>query len=265
MQTPIITLMTDFGYKDAFVGTMKGVILGILPEARIIDLTHGISPMNILGAAYVLKTAYPYFPEDTVHICVVDPGVGSARNPIAVRACGQCFVGPDNGIFGYVLQNCSDFDCVKINSEKYSLPNCSATFHGRDIFSPVGALIARGKALNDIGSPLENPFIPPGLLPEILPDSIKGQVIHIDHFGNAITNITQEYVSGKFSNRNIAVLLNGQRIPGPYRTYSDVQPYTPIALFGSEGHLEISVNLGSAEKELGVAVGAMVSVVASAA
>ena len=260
MPKPIITLMTDFGTRDAFTGTMKGVILGILPDACIVDLTHEIFPMNILGGAFVLKTAYSYFPENTVHICVVDPGVGTSRNPIAIRAHGQYFVGPDNGLFGYVLHDAPECECVVIDSRKHCLPGCSSTFHGRDIFAPVGARIAGGMPLHQIGAPLENPILPDGLFAEICEDCIKGRVIHIDHFGNAITNVTRRHISEWRKDTGMSIFLDGVEIPGPFRTYADVPPGGPLALFGSENHLEISVNKGSAEKQLGIEIGVQVLV-----
>ena len=256
----IITLLTDFGLKDAFVGTMKGVILGICPKAAIVDLTHEIDPQRIAGAAYVLKTAYPYFPTGAIHVCVVDPGVGTERRPICLRAQGQYFIGPDNGLFSYVLRASEAWEGVVIQNPIYRLPERGHTFHGRDVFSPAAAHLARGVPMAEFGEELRDPVTLLDLDPATTNEQMVGRVIHFDRFGNAITNITKAEFDPWRGGRTARILAGDKPVPGPLRTYAEVPPGEPLALFGSEEHLEISVNLGSAREALGLGIGTEVRV-----
>ena len=188
-QNPIITLTTDFGVADGYVGTMKGVILGIVPDARLVDISHEITPQNVRQAAYVLYTAYPFFPLYTVHLVVVDPGVGGTRRPIALRTPVGYFVGPDNGILSYVMAREPVEALVELADPRYRLPHVSHTFHGRDVFAPAAAHLAAGVPITALGPPVADPvtFPPPRL--EVGPDGITGEVLHADRFGNVITSI----------------------------------------------------------------------------
>jgi len=190
MQTkPPVTLTTDFGTSDGYVGTMKGVILGIAPGTPMVDVSHTISPQNVGEAAYVLYTAYPFFPTGTIHLVVVDPGVGSARRPIALRTENAFFVGPDNGVFSYVMASEKVKTIVELSEPRYRLPQVSYTFHGRDVFAPAAAYLAAGVPIAALGSPVIDPVIFPSPRLEVGHCVVTGEVLHLDHFGNAITSI----------------------------------------------------------------------------
>lgn len=249
----IITLTTDFGLSDGYVAAMKGVILGIAPQATLVDITHQIAPQNVREAAYVLATTLPYFPPDTVHVAVVDPGVGSARRPMAARIDGSYCVGPDNGVFTYLLQAASQPAlCVHLDNPAYWRPQVSRTFHGRDIFAPVAAHLASGVALPALGTPLVDPVRFAVQEPEQQPDgNLCGQVVHVDRFGNVISNIPGGWLAGRIW----TVRLAGQQIAGPSLTYADAAPGQLLALISSDGTLEVAVREGSAAERLGVAAG----------
>lgn len=250
---PIITLTTDFGLADGYVAAMKGVILGIAPQATLIDITHQIAPQNVREAAYVLHSALPYFPPATVHVAVVDPGVGSARRPIAAHIDGSYVVGPDNGLFTYVLQGASQpAHCVHLNRPAYWLPHVSRTFHGRDIFSPVAAHLASGVPLEMLGAPFDDPVRFDLQPPQHEPDgALAGQVIHVDRFGNLVSNIPGDWLAGRMWSVRIA----GQQIIGPSTAYTEVAPGQLLALVSSDNTLEVAVRDGSAAARLGVAAG----------
>lgn len=272
----IITLITDFGQADGYVGTMKGVILGIAPEARIVDISHDIEPQNVRQAAYVLSTAAPYFPPGTIHVVVVDPGVGSARRPIAVRTERAYFVGPDNGVFSYALAGmwtmsqlpsnqlrASSFELpvtvIHLDQPKYWLPTISQTFHGRDIFSPVAAHLAAGVPFGALGTLITDPVTFPLPQPERLPDgSIRGEVLHADRFGNLITDIPMSWLA---TSEAWIFEIAGRRIEGLSATYATARRGALVALPGSEGLLEIAVREGSAAETLGVGAGTLVTAV----
>lgn len=221
---PLITLLTDFGCKDPYVGVMKGQILGHCPQAQLIDLTHEVEPQDVAGAAFQLAKVQRWFPDGTVHLVVVDPGVGSRRAAVAARAWGQYFVGPDNGVLYPSLQ-AADYQVVQLDVPE----GASKTFHGRDVFAPAAARLAAGAEFESLGEPF-------GQLQELILDT--GRVLWIDHFGNLITGI--KGLDGEDS-----VKINGYRVP-VVKTYVDVPEGQPLALWGSDGHLEISVNRGSA-------------------
>lgn len=239
----IITLTTDFGYKDPFVGEMKGVILSINPFITLVDITHGIEPYNIEEGAFVIGSSYKYFPSGTIYIAVVDPGVGSERRPIIIEADGCYFVGPDNGIFSYVLSFSSNVKVIHITEERYMFSKDSPTFQGRDIFAPVAAWLSKGIALEAFGCTIDDFKMFEIQLPEIEGDIISGEVIYIDRFGNAITNIRKTDLQ-KFGEQ-FCVEVKG-RVIQPVKNYSQAAGRGLYCLVNSSSHLEIFVNMGSA-------------------
>jgi len=251
----IITLLTDFGTVDPFVGTMKGVILGINREARLVDLTHEIPAQDVEAAAFVIHTAYRFFPAGTVHVVVVDPGVGSARRAIAVAAGGQLFVAPDNGVLSYVFIRERQFLAVAIERRDLCLPEVSATFHGRDIFAPVAAHLSLGLAPSELGPAVRNVVRLKVAEPSLGARSVRGQIVYFDRFGNAITNIPREALRSVASPSEVVVEIAGHKIRGLADCYAQGGPDSPIALWGSSGYLEIAVRCGSAQQRLGLARG----------
>jgi S-adenosylmethionine hydrolase len=252
----IITLTTDFGLADGYVGTMKGVILSIDPTATIVDISHDIAPQDVREAAYTLYTAYPYFPQGTVHVVVVDPGVGSERRAIALRTLQATFVAPDNGVLSYVVAGERVEEIVHLTNPRYHLSPVSCTFHGRDIFAPAAAYLARGIPLAKLGQPLTEIIAFPLPRPQFHPDGIiVGQVIHVDRFGNLITSIMATDLADNPTLREGVIKIKGQSIRGIVNTYAEVAPGKLLALVGSEGHLEISVSGGSACQTLKAKVG----------
>jgi S-adenosylmethionine hydrolase len=274
---PVITLTTDFGVADGYVGTMKGVILDIAPHAQLVDITHEITPQNVRQTAYVLYTAIPFFPSHAVHLVVVDPGVGSARRPIAVRSAHGTFVGPDNGVFSYVIAGVPFAEpsveaVVELAHPRYRLPRVSHTFHGRDIFAPAAAHLAAGVPIDQLGPAVPDPVTLPLPRLEVGPKVVRGEVLHADHFGNVITSIGLLLWQGdelslepifqgrggqkaRFAAGRALVVARGREIPRVHRTYADVKPGQPLALVGSEGHLEIAVREGSGADRLGLRPG----------
>ena len=270
-QLPIIALMTDFGTADAYAAAMKGVILGITPAARLVDLTHEIAPGDVPQAAYVLLTVYASFPAHTVFVVVVDPGVGTARRALAVETAHGRFVGPDNGVFSYVLRQHAPLAQVEITNVAYTLPQHSNTFHGRDIFAPAAAHLAAGLPLNRLGPPLRDSVALPQPRLDIAPGEVRGEVLHIDRFGNVVTSI------GSLSWRDedtlqleprfgaarrgmalparVSVAAGGAMVEGVRRSYGLAAPGETVALVNSAGQLELAVNRGHAARALGVGVG----------
>jgi len=254
----LITLLTDFGLKDAYVGTMKGVVVGLAPEARVVDICHEVPPQDIRGGGLLWAQAVPYFPPGSIHVAVVDPGVGSRRKIVAVEARGSIFLAPDNGILGYVLKRREVRRAVEVKRSKHFLHPVSATFHGRDIFAPVAARLACGLPLDALGPVYR------GYRLEKLPSThlrrrtlggtklteTHGQVVHIDAFGNAVTNLRPRQASA------LRELKAGSvRLPRLVRTYSQVKAGEALVLVGSSGYLEIAVNRGRAAEALGLTVG----------
>lgn len=243
----LITLMTDFGLRDPFVGVMKGVILGICPQAKIVDITHEISPQDVKEACFALASAYRYFPEGTVHLVVVDPGVGSQRAIIAVQTTSAIFVAPDNGVLTAVLKHESILDLRRVTNEKYFLDRVSSTFHGRDIFAPVGAHLLNGVALEELGEKYHSPQLMHLRQAQREGGRIVGEIIHIDRFGNLITNIEESEIC-YISRERLRVRLSGREIRGLSTSYADVPSGSPLAIIGSSLLLEISVNMGNARR-----------------
>ena len=254
---PIITLTTDFGSQDAYVGAMKGVILSIAPQVTIVDITHHIPPQAIAQAAFILATTVSYFPANTVHVIVVDPGVGSQRRPIAVQTSRAIFVAPDNGVLTYILQSSAGetppMTVIHLTRREYWLPQVSHTFHGRDIFAPVAAYLARGVPITSLGDPISDPVILDLPQPRRMPDgSLWGQVVYVDQFGNLITNIPVRWLDRTIQWR---IEIAGYTIEKLSTSYSDVPKGHVLALIGSAGTLEVATREGNAARMLGIGIG----------
>ena len=249
----VITLTTAFGTSDWFIGTLKGVIAGIAPKAKVIDLTHDLPPGDIRGGAFALEAGCRFFPKGTVHVAVVDPGVGSRRKAIAVQTASGVFVGPDNGVLSWALAKEEVAAIHVLENEDYFLHPVSQTFHGRDVFAPVAAQLSRGVPIKKLGPALKDFVRLEWPEPRRQRDGIEGEVVYIDRFGNAITNIGSELLRGA-ATASCEVFAKRHRIC-PLRTfYQSVPQKTPVALAGSSGFLEIAVNGGSAGKLLGVRI-----------
>ncbi|MEJ5203574.1 MAG: SAM-dependent chlorinase/fluorinase [Anaerolineales bacterium] len=259
----IITLTTDFGTRDGYPGIMKGVILGICPQAQIVDITHEISPQQVLEGALTLARSAPYYPPNTVHIAVVDPGVGTERRPLAARLGQQYYVFPDNGLISAVLMKVEEkhqpIQIVHLNRPQYWLPNVSNVFHGRDIFAPVGAHLANGTPLSDLGTSISDPYRLELPTVEPIPNGWRGAIIHIDHFGNVATNLQAEHVQGWGA---LEVRLVGQvyRVPLT-RTFGENEPGKLVALIDSSGYLALCVVNGSAAARINTRLGDSVEIV----
>ena len=256
----VITLMTDFGVKDGTVGVMKGVIWGICPTAQISDLSHMIQAQNIREAAFIFARSVPYFPKRSIHLVVVDPGVGTHRRPMAAQLGDWYYVGPDNGIITGLLEHAEQAgwqtDFVELNRKEYWLKNISSTFHGRDIFSPVAAHLANGVALSELGTAFNDPVRIEFPKPQHTNDGWRGEVNHIDHFGNVSTNIRVENLGKAMETKeNIVVRMKGIEIKGLVNTFGERPVGEVIALMGSTGYLGVSVVNGNAAAKLGVKTG----------
>jgi len=253
----IITLTTDFGTRDPFVGLMKGVILGINPRVHLVDLTHEIAPHDILEGALALEAAVPFFPPGSVHLAVVDPGVGSQRRAVALAAQGQLFVGPDNGLFTFLL-GAPGVSAVALENPAYALPRISQTFHGRDRFAPAAAHLSSGAPLPDLGPPVTDlvQLAWPGARLEA--GSLVGEVIHVDRFGNLVTSVRAEEVEALGPPDAVTVAVAGRMIRGVSRSYADRPAGEPGAIVGSSQRLEVFVREANARTALGVERGAPV-------
>lgn len=256
----VISLMTDFGIKDGTVGVMKGVIWGICPTAQISDMSHLIPAQNIREAAFIFARSVPYFPKGSVHVVVVDPGVGTDRRPMAARIGDWYYVGPDNGTITGLLEHAEQADWrtdfVELDRKEYWLQNISSTFHGRDIFSPVAAHLANGVALEKLGTAFSNPVRIEVPKPQKTDNGWLGEVNHIDHFGNVSTNIRVEHLGEMMKTKeNIIVRLNGTEINGLVHTFGERPVGDIIALIGSTGYLGISIVNGNAAETLGIKTG----------
>lgn len=256
----VITLMTDFGIKDGNVGVMKGVIWGICPSAQVSDLSHTIEAQNIREASYILARSATYFPKGSVHVVVVDPGVGTKRRPMVARIGDWFYVGPDNGTISGLLERAEfsgwQTQFVELNRIKYWLPSVSFVFHGRDIFSPVAAHVANGVPLDQLGTPFTDPVRLELPKPQRTEDGWRGEVIQIDHFGNLSSNIRAEHLGTALERKdNIVVRFNGTEIHGLVNTFGERHVGDVIALMGSTGNLDVSVVNGDAAAKMGVKIG----------
>ncbi len=257
----VITLTTDFGIADGYVAAVKGVILSVNPQASIIDITNRISPQNINQAAFVLSSAYSYFSPQTIHMVIVDPGVGTKRRAIILKTPQFYFVAPDNGVLSYIVRDFSSsktplrLEAVAITNSKYWHSPVSRTFHGRDIFAPAAAYLSTGVPMKDFGESISSITILPLAEIHTEPDgSIIGQVIHIDNFGNLITNLKEADLPAGI----LTFTIGNNTISGLSSNYS--QGENLLALVGSSGHLEIAVREGNAAQLLGASVGTEVKI-----
>lgn len=255
----LVTLTTDFGNRDPYVAAMKGVVWGAAPGCCILDLSHEIAPHNILEGALFLASALPYFPRKTIHVAVVDPGVGTSRRPIVVSAEGQMVVCPDNGLLTLYTRQHPLVEARVITNPRFMGEQISPTFHGRDIFAPTAGRLACGAAPAEVGEQIDEIKLLD--IPIPIRDEnrcIRGQVIHIDRFGNLITNIHRSIVGDAPPQ---GVRAQEHRFENLRETYGDVASGEPLALFGSFDYLEIAVNQGDAASQLGLARGDMIEVV----
>jgi S-adenosyl-L-methionine hydrolase (adenosine-forming) len=259
----LITLLTDFGTADYFVGAMKGVILKINRDARIVDITHDIPPQDIQAGAFTLLGAYQTFPSETVHVAVVDPGVGSSRRPILVSGGQQFFVGPDNGLFSYIYERERDARVFHLTNEKYFRPTVSATFHGRDVFAPVAGALSIGVAQEQLGDEITDYVRLPHLKPKLQPGkTIEAEIIHIDRFGNCITNLTPDLLTEAMIAAGATLTINGRKINSFRRFFTEGKDASGelFAIWGSAGYLEIAGYLTSAAQALGAQRGQIITV-----
>ncbi|MFQ5873474.1 MAG: S-adenosyl-l-methionine hydroxide adenosyltransferase family protein [Dehalococcoidia bacterium] len=275
----VITLTTDFGLNDGYVAAMKGVILSINPDVILVDVSHTIRHQNVREGAFVLGTAYRYFPEGTIHVAIVDPGVGTARRGLVLKGAGYYFVAPDNGVLSYVLADAveqanpaphheeagspedekrnlpSGFEAVALTKRRYWCPTVSDTFHGRDIFAPVAAHLSLKVPLGEFGEPISSLLAFPRPCPTATDDgAVQGEVVHIDGFGNLITNVRAEGLP----TGEVEIEVAGHRIDGISRSYQEGEGL--LAIFGSAGYLEVSERNGSAASRIGAEIGTPVIV-----
>ena len=251
----IISLTTDFGQRDSFVGAMKGVILGIAPEVQIVDIAHEIRPGDIRAAAFALMTAAPFFPAGTIHLVVVDPGVGSPRKAIAIRCAQASFLGPDNGVLSWAVKDEGSLEVRSLENPQIRLPRLSATFHGRDLFAPAAAWLAQGRPFTEIGPELHDFYRLDWPTAALVAGGWQTEIIHVDIYGNAITALKGEQAADK----QYVMLPEGRRVAiAPF--YSAVAEGGPLAVVGSSGLLEIAVNGGDAANTFNLQPGTQVLV-----
>lgn len=262
----LITLLTDFGTHDEYVGVMKGVIAGIHPDARVIDITHHIAPQNIVHGAFILAAAYSCFPADTIHVAVVDPGVGTSRRLVGLACDGHRFVAPDNGLLEKVTANRPVTSVVALENHRFFRKPVSQTFHGRDILAPVAAHLAAGHRLAEMGPAVDRQTLVSGAIPlcrRVSAQCVEGTVVAVDRFGNLLTNIAADDVAALQcgpGDECTVVDVNGTSVGSPVSAYGHVAVGDPLAIVGSRGLLEIAVNGGHAADQLGAAVNAVVHV-----
>ena len=257
----LIVLLTDFGWKDGYAGILKGVIWTIAPGVQISDLTHEIAPQDILQGALTLGRATPYFPAGTIFLAVVDPGVGAGRRPIAARIADQYFVAPDNGLITLALDEAArkgqPVEVVHLNRPQFWLPSVSKVFHGRDIFAPVAAALANGTPLIDLGERIHDPVRLKFPLPERIESGWRGEIIHIDAFGNLATNLRSDHLQGR---GQVEIHIGHERIPSLVQAFGEGVPGQLVTLIDSSGALAVSTVNGSAERLLAAHIGEPVEV-----
>ncbi|MBN2060960.1 MAG: SAM-dependent chlorinase/fluorinase [Deltaproteobacteria bacterium] len=248
----IITIMTDFGINDPYVGMMKGVILSINPDAKIVDITQNVRTGSVLQAAILIHDTYHFFPEGTVHLVVVDPGVGSDRREICIEAGGHIFVGPDNGIFWHIIAGHKRKKIVHLTERRFFRPDISDTFHGRDLFAPVAAHLSKGQEAKSMGVIIEDPVKLDFPKVERDKESLKGQVVRVDNFGNLITNIRSDEFQSFLESREPVIRIGDIEIKRLSDNYSNVESGEILALINSSDMLEIAVNMGRASEYVGL-------------
>ena len=259
----LITLLTDFGDRDYFVASMKGVILTINPDVRIVDISHQIAPHQITEAGYVLKSCYRYFPEGTIHVAVVDPGVGSARRPLIAKSERYFFLAPDNGLLTPILAEESEMEVREIENADYRLTSPGHTFDGRDLFAPAAAWLSKGEAFDSFGQPVYDPIWRSIEEPVWQGHTLMGKIIYVDRFGNLISNITTKHLEQTRSVTQCPVptiSIGRQKIEGLLASYSDGTPDCPQALLNSNGSVEIFMKEGSAANRLGLGSGERITI-----
>ncbi|MDO8750092.1 MAG: SAM-dependent chlorinase/fluorinase [Dehalococcoidia bacterium] len=267
---PVITLLTDFGLSDAYVGTVKGVVLATNPQATLVDLTHDVPPQNVLQGAFLLGTAWRYFPAGTIHVAVVDPGVGTERRALLLEAHGHLFLAPDNGLLTFILPPANadappfqpyrallpkGYRAFALTNQNYLRHPVSATFHGRDVFAPVAGHLSLGVSSQEFGEPVDAITRLAVPVPHWQAGKLVGHVLHTDRFGNVVTTVPEAALAGR---EDVVVEVAGTTVPGLVHTYADANGLA--ALIGSNGYLEIALTNGSAAQVLGVKVGDEVKV-----
>jgi S-adenosyl-L-methionine hydrolase (adenosine-forming) len=257
--SPLVTLTTDLGTSDHYVAVLKAVMLGINPAIQFVDISHNIPPQDIMACAWVVKNAAFYFPKGTVHLVAVDPTTGTSRNPLVVKINDQIFVGPDNGVFSLIADQ-QAVDIFQIDKEDFWSKTLSNTFHARDIFAPVAAHLASGIALDWIGKKIDSMVNYRWAIPTDDHDSLNGWVVHIDRFGNLITNISKKLVHSTASGRTSKVYAGNTIITGISTSFANVPESEALAYFGSSDMLEVAINKGNAQQMLGVEKGTSVTV-----
>ena len=257
---PLIALVTDFGTRDHYAGTMKGVILGICPEATLVDITHDIPPNDVMAGALELAAAYKFFPAGTIFVAVVDPGVGSARRGFAADTGDYRFVAPDNGVLTQVLRETPAKKMVELTERRYARPTVSRTFEGRDRFAPAAAWLAKGIQLSALGRPIGDVHRLDIPVPEERAGTVRGVVLRVDRFGNLVTNIDRRMVERLGQSGAITIDAGGTRIERLVATYAELPAAGVGALFGSTDHLELAAPSTSAADRLGLTRGAAVAV-----
>ena len=260
MARPVIALLTDFGTRDHYAGTMKGVALGICPDAAIVDITHDIPPHDVLGGALELAASYKYFPPGTVFLAVVDPGVGTQRRGIAGDAAGYRFVAPDNGLLTLVFKESAPRRVVELTERRYARPTVSRTFEGRDRFAPAAAWLAKGIELTGLGRTLSSWHTLAVAEPAMTDNEVAGEVLRVDRFGNLVTNIERKVFERFAGGAGIEIAAGSHAVDRLVATYAETEPGSVCALFGSSDHLEIAVNGGSAAERLGLVRGARITI-----
>lgn len=249
----VVTLTTDFGLRDSYVAEMKGAILGIARDVQLVDITHDVAAHDVTEAALALEAAVPYFPPGTIHVAVVDPGVGTARRGVVLESRGHRFVGPDNGLFTpFVTDGARAFE---LRAPQYRLPDVSRTFHGRDVFGPAAGHLARGVPVEAFGPPITDPVTLRWPVPSAVGGGLVGEVVHVDRFGNLVTSIPASAVSGQGG--SFTVRVAAQWLP-MVETYADLPRGQAGALVGSRSRLEVAVREGSAARLLGARRGTAV-------
>jgi S-adenosylmethionine hydrolase len=257
-ELPVITLLSDFGTSDYFVGAVKGAILSRNSQVTLVDITHDVPPQDIESGAFTLFAAYRSFPPGTIHLAVVDPGVGSERRAIVVHAGGHLFVGPDNGLFTFIYESEDDARVFEIDKQKYLVDSGSSSFHGRDLFGPVAAILSTGVEPETVGPEISDPVRLRPLKPEVDGNgTVRGRILQIDRFGNCITNITKDLAPSE-------VTIKDRRITQFRTFFAEAKQEELFVIWGSAGFLEIAIQNGSAAEELGVAAGDDVLCVLSA-
>lgn len=265
MSAPLIAWLSDFGTADHYVGVMKGVALTIAPDVVCVDITHGIPPQDVLGGALELAAAHRFFPPDTIFVAVVDPGVGTRRRAVAIRVGSRIFVGPDNGIFTMVLDDGEPVEAVELTNPRFALPSVSRTFEGRDRFAPAAAWLARGVPLGELGPVVTDLHRLPVPQPREEPGRLDGEILRVDRFGNAVSNLDAAQVDRWRAGDAVEIIVGPERFEGIAATYADVPAGSLCAVVSSSGYLEVAMNGGHAAGHLGIGRGTPIVVVRAGA